>query len=83
MGWIGTKCQVLHFLGTVNADRDENGNFLLVGPEGGGPSLFLGVDTDDNDVVIPNKCDYLVDGQRRNLAAGLGGTSSGCSVTVI
>lgn len=83
MGWIGRKDQVIHYLGTMNADRDAEGKFLLVGPEGREPVTFMGDKSDDADVVVPDEVCYLVAGHQCALAAGLGTTSYGMSVTVI
>jgi len=78
MGWFGLTSQVLHYLGTVGADRDEAGAFLLVGDEA--PSSFMGAGVE---VVIHESLCYLVGGKPVNLAAGLRTTSYGMGVVVI
>lgn len=80
-GWIGRTDQVLHFLRTVGADRDEGGAFVLRGPDGG-PSTFMGDTAPDADCVIPASVEYRAGGRWCNLAAGLLGTSYGLGVVV-
>jgi len=80
MGWIGTQRQLLHALRVEGADRDEKGRFLVYGR---GVTCFLGVEDLDNDVVVDD-AEYVVDGQRLNLAEMLRRTGRGLSgVTVI
>ena len=76
-GWFGTPDQLLHFLRTVGADRDENGDFMLAGDEG--PAFGLG----HRDVVVPASTVYFEGGRPHGLAAGLSGTSYGMAVAVI
>jgi hypothetical protein len=77
-GWIGLRREVLYYLSTVNADKDPDGNYLLTGPEHAAP--FTGLNGDE--VVIAAECSYLVNGERKNLAAGLRSTSMGVKVAV-
>ena len=75
LGWFGHPEQLLYVLGTVNADRDEAGNFLIFTQP-----VFTGL---DGDVVVPADAEYAVGGKRANLAALMRATSYGVSVTVI
>ena len=74
-GWLGEPDHVLYVLGTVNADRDEEGNFLIYGEP-----LFTGL---DGGMLVPSATEYSVDGHRANLAALLASTSYGCRIVVI
>ncbi len=74
-GWFGLSSQLLHFLWTVGADRDEDGKFLV----GGMVAAGLG----GGDIVLGAEAVYFVGGQPRGLASGLAGTSYGMSVMVI
>ena len=76
-GWIGMTSQVLHYLGTVGADRDAEGKFMVAGEE---PSTLMGL---GEEMVVPGGCCYLKDGHPVNLAAGLRSTSYGTGVVVI
>jgi len=80
MGWIGTQRQVLYYLQVVGADKDEHGRFVIVD---GGCFAFLGIEADDNDMVVDGNACYLMGGQKVGLAAGLGQTSYGRRVNVI
>ena len=80
-GWIGTMREVLHFLGTMGADRDDQGRFLIYGE--GGVASFMGVGGENSDVVIPADTQYSRNGSRIGLAFGLSQTSYGLRVTVI
>lgn len=75
MGWFGPTRQMLFYLSTVNADRDPEGNYLVGGAP---PTVGLGGD----EVAIPDETYYLVNGQRKALAAGLCSTSYGTKVKV-
>jgi|CXWL01.1.fsa_nt_gi hypothetical protein len=79
---MGRVDQVLHYLRTVRADRGPDGAFLLVGPDGKGPTTFMGDRSETADIVIPAEVNYLVGGRPANLAAGLASTSYGFSVVV-
>lgn len=80
-GWFGTMSQVKHYLRTVGADRDPQGNFYVTGVE---VLSFMGIDDGDNtEVVVPSNCSYLSGGRECNLAGGLATTSYGMSVFVI
>jgi hypothetical protein len=74
-GWLGEPDHVLYVLGTVKADRDEEGNFLIYGEP-----LFTGL---DGGMLVPSSTEYSVDGNRANLAALLSSTSYGCRIIVI
>ncbi len=74
-GWFGHPEQLLYVLGTVHADRDEDGNFLIYTQP-----VFTGL---EGDVVVPGDVEYAVGGKRANLAALMRATSYGVSVTVI
>jgi hypothetical protein len=79
-GWIGTQRQLRYYLQTMNADRDAEGRFILTD---GGAFAFLGIEAEDNDVVIDGKTCFLIGGHKCNLAIGLGQTSYGHRVNVI
>jgi hypothetical protein len=81
-GWIGPAHQVMYYLSTVGADRDEHGNYLLVSVDetGDGPSSFMGM---GEELVIPGGVAYLVNGRPVRLAAGLRSTSYGLGVQVV
>jgi hypothetical protein len=79
-GWIGTQRQLRYYLEVMDADRDEQGRFILTD---GGAFAFLGIEEDDNDVVIDGKTCFLLRGHKCNLAIGLGQTSYGHRVNVI
>ncbi len=81
MGWIGTMGQVLHYLATVRADRDENGSFL-VRPHGS-VSTFMDSKGDDAECVVSGSAEYRIGDRWANLSAGLSSTSYGQSVRVI
>lgn len=79
-GWIGPKRQLLHYLSTVRAERDSDGNFLI----GGAPvSSYMGMDDDDNDVVVPGETWCILNGHQVPIAPGLNSTSYRMPVTVI
>lgn len=82
-GWFGNRSQLLHFLRTVGADTDDEGNFLIGGPPEAAPVSFMGSSNPNTDVVIPGEAVYFKSGQASNLANGLGATSYGMSITVI
>jgi hypothetical protein len=83
MGWIGSKREVMHYLGTVGADKNPAGEFLLVGPPGAEPVTFMGDSSPDAEMVLGDEVRYLVGGKPHGLANGLGGTSYGLRVHVI
>lgn len=74
-GWFGHPEQLLYVLGTVRADRDEQGNFLIYGAP-----VFTGL---DGDVVVPADAEYTVGGRRANLAALMGATSYGVRISIM
>ena len=75
-GWFGLRRHVLFVLSTVNADRDEDGNYLIFGEP-----IIVGLDPDE--VVVSAGTMYTVGGQAHSLAALLKSTSYGIAVTVI
>ena len=78
-GWIGITSQVLHYLGVVGADRDEEGKFIV----SGGLYSFLGMAGENAEVVIDSEAKYYINGRPCGLAAGMRSTSYGVKVTVI
>ena len=70
MGWFGSNKQILYALDIVGADKDAEGNFLIVGAP-----VFSGLDPDE--VVIPDETDYLKNGKRASLAGLMNSTSYG------
>lgn len=80
-GWMGTAGQVRSYLDTVNADRDEQGRFLV----GGGIAGFMGMSLDNpnTEVVLGSDAYYLAGGRKCSLAGGLRSTSYGFGVMVI
>ena len=74
-GWIGDPEQVLYVLSTVQADRDEEGNFLIHGEP-----VFRGL---TGETLVPAGAEYSVGGRKANLAALLSSTSYGKKITVI
>lgn len=79
-GWIGTLGQVKHALRCAGADKDKDGNILLVN---GQVVTFMGMVDDGAEAVVSGECCYLVGGQPRGLAHLLSSTSYGMGVTVI
>ena len=67
-GWMGPTSAVLNYLSVIGADRDAEGNYLLVGEEGRGPASFMGA---GDELVVPGSVCYLVDGRRIPLAANM------------
>lgn len=76
MGWIGLVDQLMFYLSTVGADKDEDGKYLITGR----PVTF---GLDGKEIVVPDETCYLVDGKPKALAAGLACTSYGLKVKVI
>lgn len=85
IGWSGRNDQVLHYLRTVGADRDgegeDGGRFIIGGPKG--VLSFMGMNDPHGDVVISFDTVYFKNGKECNLALGLGTTSYGLNVYVI
>jgi len=79
MGWIGTTGQLLHYLGVVGADRDDEGRFLVRGKI----ATFMGMGGDDAECVVAENAEYQAGGQWFSLPAGLATTSYGTKVKVI
>lgn len=73
MAWFGPTRQVLFYLSTVGADRDSNGSFIITGAP-----IATGMGGDE--AVVPDATSYLVNGERKALAAGLCSTSFGTKV---
>ena len=78
-GWFGIMRHVLHALSTVGADKDKEGKFLVSGMI----SPFLGIDSEDNDVVIGEDAKYYVEGKPCSLVALMRSTSYGIACKVI
>jgi len=83
MGWIGTVREVTHYLATVGADKNEQDEYALAGPESRAPATFMGLRGPDAEIVIPDEVCYYVDGEKRALAGGLATTSMGLSGIVV
>ena len=81
MGWIGTTGQMLHYLATVKADRDEVGSFFI--RPHGSISTFMGLTGDDAECVVSGSAEYRLGDRWSNLSAGLRTTSYGMPVQVI
>ena len=78
-GWVGTMREMKWYLHVVNADRDEEGKYLV----SGNIASFMGMEGENVEVVVgPDAC-YYVGGHRAGLAAALGSTSYGCRPIVI
>ena len=75
MGWFGSVSTILNYLRVVNADRDEEGNFLIAGEN-------ISTGFGGQDAVVSEKTVYFVDGQEKNLAHGLNGMSQGLAAKV-
>ena len=75
-GWFGLRRHLLFALSTVNADRDEDSNYLILGEP-----IVVGLDPDE--VLVPSSAMYTADGRACSVAALLNSTSYGMAVTVI
>ena len=75
-GWFGLRRHLLFALSTVNADCDEDGNYLIFGEP-----IVVGLDPEE--VLVPTGAMYTVGGRTCSVAALLNGTSYGIAVTVI
>lgn len=76
-GWIGSSSQLLYALSVVGADMDKEGNYLIYGE----PVIsFLGL---GEEMVVGEKTNFSIGGQRRGLAGFLQSTSYGMAVQVI
>lgn len=73
-GWFGLTSHVTHVLATMGADRDPDGRFLVAG---------IAVGIDPRETVVPGDAVYFVDGQPRNLALAMNGTSYGVRGIVV
>ena len=76
MGWFGLRQHLLFALSTINADRDEDGNYMIFGEP-----IVVGLDPDE--VLVPAGAMYTADGRAYSVAALRGSTSYGMAVTVI
>jgi hypothetical protein len=76
LGWFGLRSHVLFALSTVNADRDEAGNYLIFGEP-----IVVGLDPEE--VVVPSGAMYSVAGRRYSVANLLNSTSYGMAVNVV
>ena len=74
-GWFGSKTQLDYVLASANADRDEDGKFLITG----GVAVGLG----GQDVCVAEDACCLIAGKPQSIAALLAATSYGTSVLVI
>ena len=73
-GWIGPLASLRYYLATVGADRDADGSYRTTG------SITVGLG--GGEAVVGADVSYYVDGEPKNLAAGLRGTSMGLGVSV-
>lgn len=78
LGWFGPLASLLHFLATVRADQDGDGNYLV-----GGQHHDVAVGLGGQDVVVGPVAVYFVDGAPHGLASELRGTSYGMAIVVI
>ena len=77
MGWIGAKPELMNALRVINADKDDEGDFLI----GSGKVVsFLGA---GEEFVVDDDAVYFVEGRQCALAGLLNSTSYGVGVTVI
>ena len=78
-GWFGVLRQLLWTLEVVGADRDEHGNFLVRGTI----ASFMGMTSENTDVVVGADAQYCKGDQWAGLAGLLNSTSYGLhNVTV-
>lgn len=78
-GWMGTKGQLLHVLGTMGCDRDAKG-FHVDGPI----FSFMGIDMGDaTEMVVGAEAVYYVGGKAVPLVGVLYSTSYGLKAIVI
>jgi hypothetical protein len=75
-GWFGLASHVQHALATVNADRGDDGSFLITGAP-----VVVGLD--DSEIVVPPETCYLVGGRPCSLAGLMNGTSYGVRGIVV
>lgn len=80
MGWIGSQRQLHHVLSTFGAEKDGEGRFLIQGEM---PSAFMGIESDDNDVVVSDKVECRIDGRWVSVSYLCRQTSYGFGITVI
>ena len=84
-GWSGNMMAVLNYLRVVGADVEDpkaNKPIYLIGGEKGIVS-FMGMASENADVVIPAETVYYIKGKPAPLAAGLRSTSAGIGVYAI
>lgn len=60
MGWIGDTSRVMDTLKAWDADKDEEGRFLLRARSGKTPSTFLGM---GDEMVLPDDIEFCVKGE--------------------
>ena len=72
-GWFGSESALLCALGIVECDRDGD-RYCVSG------TIVKGM---DGDIVVGADARYYLDGEPRNLAALLRGTSQGLAVVVL
>ena len=75
-GWFGLRRHLLFALSTANADRDEDGNYLIFGEP-----IVVGLDPEE--VLVPAGAMYTVGGRACSVADLLNSTSYGVAVIVI
>lgn len=74
-GWMGEESELMHTLAIFRADQDEDGKFLIYEEP-----VVKGL---DGSIVVHQRCEYSVGGQRRNFASALNSTSYGLGVVVL
>ena len=70
MGWFGLVEQFLYVLGTMRADRDENGDFIITGDC---PTVGIG----GVEIAVPSGCQCLIAGKPQGVCPMLNSTSYG------
>jgi hypothetical protein len=74
MGWMGVYSEVKHTLRMYGAEFDEKGEPKFVSES---PAFFLGIHSDNNDVVVSDNCQCLIKGQPVGVAYLMNSTSYG------
>lgn len=75
IGWFGLKVELMNYLESEGADKDEDGKFILTGGR-------ISIGFDEEEVLIPADTGYMVKGVARLLASRLRATPHGVSVGV-
>ena len=70
MGWFGLTSQFLFVLGTMGADRDASGDYIITGES---PCVGIG----GADIAVPEGCQCLIDGKPVGVCPTLNSTSYG------